>query len=1044
MAEARKVEDEQRRIRTLTVKGQEDFQSKVYLYTTELEHAWSVVKKELDKTISFEGKASELKSHEQAVCFNYGEFRIKFNQFHDFLDRTRSEDSNQLLRKLSDQGTQRDKQVNSVLNTLDSRKIDMDNQSQHSHKSKASSSRSSVSSKGSLVARAKLEGAKARMRVLEEEIELRKKQALLQEERAITIAKSEREDKEYEANISLLQEKKAIAEAAAETEVYETEQNENEHERVDQNYVNERTSQFILDHPVEKMSVIHTDGLNVKSPQPPSNHNIDNVTKGELHVGEQIGRFLVKKDMLINRFTKFDDDPVHYNVWKNTFRSVAVELGTSASEEIDLLVKWLGPETTRQALSIRVASSYNPESGLLKIWERLDARYGAPELVEKSTQMKVTNFAKITANNYHRLYELTDILSEIESLKVDPQYSVLLSYYDSSVGVNPIVSKLPYHLQNKWANRAMKYKLSHRVCYPPFEYFVDFVKQMCSLHNDPSFVFDSPSNKTVKNVQITTKKTDIDTIKWKCLLHPESKSHSLETCREFRKMQIEDRRQYLKDNKICFRCCGSDQHMIRDCKVDISCEECGSKKHVTALHLFKHELKPVQKFIQNEKLPADDNINCKFAQICGDSSLSKSCAKIVKVKVYHKSNPLKKKNIYAIIDEQSNRSLACSKLLDCFIDTCSFQDTTYSLHTCSGNMTTCGRKGVGFVIEGLNGNKHDLPSLTECNEIPDNKDEIPTPEVVGKYHHLSRIVNQIPHVEENVSIQMLIGRDLQEVHYVHEQIIGPSGPYAQQLSLGWVVIGETCTGNTPHVTVMKTHLRQDGRQSIFPACESKFVLEEDIDMDIFVCSQEDNQRGLSVEDRQFMEIVKTEGMEEDRSMEVMVDHDKNIMTKRPSNQPCKIVDGIPPEITMLHTAGMEKAKKRHTGKMLTHIILILALAAGALVVNGHEEVVKYDSNEKSATTMTVDHVSETMNQFMADLPVDRLTPSPPFVCGSFGYFHDRSVLSHEFQTYCSHLNRFGLQYRPHSSYLVESKSHSSEQCFDIDVKLVYRNCVAVC
>ena len=41
------------------------------------------------------------------------------------------------------------------------------------------------------------------------------------------------------------------------------------------------------------------------------------------------------------------------------------------------------------------------------------------------------------------LYDLLDIVTEIESLKDNPVFKIMFSSYDSSVGVKPVVSKLP-------------------------------------------------------------------------------------------------------------------------------------------------------------------------------------------------------------------------------------------------------------------------------------------------------------------------------------------------------------------------------------------------------------------------------------------------------------------------------------------------------------------------------------------------------------------------------------------------------------------------
>ena len=69
-------------------------------------------------------------------------------------------------------------------------------------------------------------------------------------------------------------------------------------------------------------------------------------------------------------------------IWKTSFKGVIRELCLAPVEEIDLLVKWLGPESSKQVASIKIASASCPSEGLRKAWERLDERYGSPEMIE--------------------------------------------------------------------------------------------------------------------------------------------------------------------------------------------------------------------------------------------------------------------------------------------------------------------------------------------------------------------------------------------------------------------------------------------------------------------------------------------------------------------------------------------------------------------------------------------------------------------------------------------------------------------------------------
>lgn len=108
-------------------------------------------------------------------------------------------------------------------------------------------------------------------------------------------------------------------------------------------------------------------------------------------------------------------------MWKSCFKSIIQELSVTTNEELDLLIKWLGTESAKHA------TVKDPEKGLQRIWERMDERYGSPELIEMVLKAKLTNFPRITNKDLKKLYEQADILSEIESVEQDEKYGTLLS-----------------------------------------------------------------------------------------------------------------------------------------------------------------------------------------------------------------------------------------------------------------------------------------------------------------------------------------------------------------------------------------------------------------------------------------------------------------------------------------------------------------------------------------------------------------------------------------------------------------------------------------
>ena len=601
-------------------------------------------------------------------------------------------------------------------------------------------------------------------------------------------------------------------------------------------------------------------------------------------------KFLLKKDLLLSRFTNFNDQPESYAVWKASFTSIVRELTVSPSEELDLLVKWLGPESSKCAISLRTANASNPVRGLARVWDRLDERYGGAEKVESTLKKKLASFPKLTNKDYKKLYELSDILSEVESIKEVPRYSALLSYYDTSSGINPIVSKLPYNLQTKWMDRALKYKRTHSVTFPPFAFFVEFIREMSTNMNDPGFVFDS--GKQIKEDKVTShplkgnykmalaaKKTDVlqqpkhnierNTT---CPLH--KTPHSLNECRGFKLKPTEERKQFLMDNRICFKCCESDEHVYRTCKESVKCNDCGSTKHATAMHIKNFKLSSPQEDGGEKHKSKEEDVSSKCTAVCGKGFSGRSCAKTLLVYVFPNRQPNKAVKVYAIIDDQSNRSLAKTQLLDQL--NVEGERIQYTLSSCSGNIVTSGRRANGFTVQSLDGSTSmELPTLVECNEIPNDRSEIPTPQVASNFPHLKDIANSLPPLDPDAEIQLLIGRDLVRAHHVLEQRIGPSDmPFAQRFNLGWVIIGDVCLGKvhkTETIRVSKTYVLKDDRGTIFEPCKNNLFLKErrnnemfetelseshdNLGASVFVQTKDDNKIGKSVEDKQFLKIM---------------------------------------------------------------------------------------------------------------------------------------------------------------------------------------------
>ncbi|XP_056410980.1 uncharacterized protein LOC130352649 [Hyla sarda] len=631
----------------------------------------------------------------------------------------------------------------------------------------------------------------------------------------------------------------------------------------------------------------------------------------------EVARFLMRREIVSAGLMKFDDRPENYWAWKSSFLSGTQDLDLTDREKLDLLVKWLGPESTEQAQRIRSVHVHDAAAGLAMVWRRLEHCYGSPEVIEDALLKRIENYPRMTNKDNQKLRGFGDLLLEIEAAK-SSGYLPGLSYLDTARGVDPIIEKLPFNLQERWVTQASRYKKEHRVAFPSFAFLAEFIVDQAETRNDPSFAFlnkrtasspkveqKHPTPYKERRATVSVRKTEVspesavnqeDSASKKveepdkiCLIH--NKPHPLRKCRSFRSKTLEERKAYLKDNHICFRCCASIQHLAKDCTKTIKCTECNSDKHLSALHPgpppCKQEVPATQEDHGGEQgestTPA---VTSKCTEICTEQGRPRSCSKICLVKVYPAGFREKAIKMYTVLDEQSNRSLAKTEFFDLFGDKGS--PTPYTLKTCSGVVETTGRRANNYIIESLDGKtKVTLPTLIECDEIPDDMSEIPTPEVARHHPHLVRIADQIPALDPDAAIILLLGRDILKVHKVRKQYNGPhNAPFAQRLDLGWVIVGEVCLDGLhkpEKVNVYRTHLLQNGRTSCLCPCTNSLHIKErlvnpthhrsiqrcmedlastgdtdELGCKVFERTRDDDKLAPSVEDTLFLEIMDRE------------------------------------------------------------------------------------------------------------------------------------------------------------------------------------------
>ncbi|KAK3099523.1 hypothetical protein FSP39_005709 [Pinctada imbricata] len=919
------VEVEGKRVRSLTDKGDSLYLTTLQGYTSKCEKSWTEVEDVLSRADDVEVKIKPLREYEKDLLQSQNTYLQFCVELHDFLQRTSTAESKAEFKRQLAKCNGNKKIMLKVLNQVKNLKQEvLETLSVGSATSNTSGSSSATRK------RAKAEIERAKLKIIAKQAEVMKQKAQVKEEETKSKASAERKEAELNATLHVLKQEENAAGAEAEAQVFENFDFENDSislpSKLDDQVERNLTETYVTEQAKCNEELYRTPSPRIcaqPTPQdrnqklhkphmhrdfhgenlfPATSLNPDAVTflprndtyrVPDAHPSQDTGvvtgltQFLLRKDLIFSRFTNFNDKPEHFATWKASFKSIVKELGVGAFEEMDLLVKYLGPVSSDFARSIRASNVDNPAGGVRKIWDRLNDRFGQPEMIESALKKKLDAFPRLSDKDSHKLYELSDILSEIESSKENQKYSTLLSYFDSSTGVIPIVRKLPFSLQGKWTNRAAKYKKENMVSFPPFSFFVEFVKDMSKIVNDPSFKYDTGHNQsfrrnretppqpkiTVRKSEIAEDKGDRDAVdpEKTCPLH-NSVKHPLSKCKAFKSSSLQDRKCLLKQNAICFRCCKSTDHIARNCKETIVCRYCKSNKHASPMHVDVDST-PVKEVQPHGGEDTEETLSTKCTLLCGEEFTGRSCSKTLLVKVFPSGQPEKAVKVYAIIDEQSNRTLVRSELLDQLGERS--EALPYTLTSCTGSTTVTGRRAKGYTIQSLDGSSTmDLPDMIECSEIPNDRSEIATPEVANLHTHLRCIADRIPELDPNAGIHLLIGRDLGEAHQIEQQILGvnKNAPFAQKLKLGWVVVGEVCLGKLHkpnYLNVKRTHVMSDGRGTVFDPCRSNIQLKElhmndnfsscgHLGDNVFQRSKDDNKIGLSIEDRKFLQLMDKE------------------------------------------------------------------------------------------------------------------------------------------------------------------------------------------
>ena len=168
---------------------------------------------------------------------------------------------------------------------------------------------------------------------------------------------------------------------------------------------------------------------------------------------------------------------------------------------------------------------------------------------------------------------------------------------------------------------------------------------------------------------------------------------------------------------------------------------------------------------------------------------------IVLVIPHHNNNPDIKVNVYALLDDGSNTTFVTSSILKQLgVQGPRMSLTLNTMHGTTGSPV---QKIEGLVAQSLDeAVSVDLPKAYSRESIPSRRNQIPSPEIAGKWPHLQGITCEIPPIKTDVEVGVLIGCNCPKALKPREVVLGKEeDPYAIRTLPGWGIIGPTNAAN---------------------------------------------------------------------------------------------------------------------------------------------------------------------------------------------------------------------------------------------------------
>ncbi|XP_026136037.1 uncharacterized protein LOC113113774 [Carassius auratus] len=593
------------------------------------------------------------------------------------------------------------------------------------------------------------------------------------------------------------------------------------------------------------------------------------VTKGEVSVVQALQESMALSRLPVPEPFVFFGDPLKFIEWSTTFKALIERRCLNSADRLFYLQKYIDGE----ARSVLKGSFYRKdEQAYQQAWEKLNARYGHSFVAQRAFREKLNRWPKIGASEYVKLREFSDFLQSCSDAM--PHIKGLQVLNDCEEN-QKILVKLPNWVTSRW-NRYVTKQLDQDKDYPSFSEFASFVSKEARIACNPVSslyalkICEEKPFKEIKRLRVNTLATTVNDLDAACamgntsniidrktkessnlkstLVHGTTlvkclfcgESHSVHDCQKLMEEPVEERRLFVRGNKLCFACLRRG-HGSKDCRNRSICAVC-KKRHPTLLH---EDRQPVNELRSQMVLQAEESTSSLSCCVNGGEGGTTSMI----VPVWLSSGSESEILVYALLDTQSSHTFIDQEVCESL--RASMEPVKLKLSTMMGkdsiveSQRVCGLRVRGFSLD----SSIYLPPVYTRDFIPFERTHIPTCETAKRWRHLEVIAEEMPALMD-CGVGLLIGYDCSRA-LAPRQVIngGDEEPYAIKTDLGWSIIGGTPNGvNSKDVTSICHRISVRELPLVTPAAVRALELD--------LVDSRLGEKSISQDDVQFLQVLK--------------------------------------------------------------------------------------------------------------------------------------------------------------------------------------------